>query len=221
MTAPTWVPSPCSKVVSDSATTTSPPCSSEQTVHQEQQQCHSAQQQQQRQQQQQQQQGQLEQQQQQQQQQLVHQNHAEARLRRQGLGRELTAGSVSASSAVSSCMGSTSAAAGMNRLPYAGEGHGSDAEMPSGSSEGQSKLVQGGASDAVLGIQLDRAAGVQVCLLIIPWCHTLHVCVWIRSCYMLHLSVYQWCYTICMYMCVCSGGKVRGEACNPRPDHHL
>lgn len=105
-------------------------------------------------------------QQQQQQQQLVQQDHAGARLERQGLGREVTAETVGASSAASSCMGSTSAAAGMNRLTRAGGGHGIGAEPHSGSSEGQSKLVLGGASDAVLGLQLDRAAGVQVCLLI-------------------------------------------------------
>lgn len=90
------------------------------------------------------------------------------------MGRELTAETVSASSAASSCMGSTSAAASMSRLTSTGGGDGNGADMHGGASRGKSKLVQEGAPDAALG--LDRAAGVRVCLLM-TCCHTLHVCV--------------------------------------------
>lgn len=121
--------------------------------------------------------------------------------------REVTAGSVSASSAASSSMGSTSAAAGRNRLTCAGEGHGICAEMHHGSSEGEGKLLQGGVPDAVLG--LERAAGVQVCLLITMSSHSACMCAAYISLHTVSVCVSMVRLSACI--CVCSGARMGSQ----------
>lgn len=140
VTAPTWVLSPSSALASDLTRAITSTQSSEQTF-------------------------------QQQQGQLVQQHYARAKLERRGLGRELyvagTAETVtlSATSAAYSSMAGSSATVRMNRLTGSSDAHSNAAELDSGLCEAKSKLMQAGATDAMLGLRPDRAAGVQVFVL--------------------------------------------------------
>ena len=142
-----WVPVPSSALASHSVRAITTPQSSEPTFQQQQQQKQQQQQQK-----------------QQQQQHLVQQYYAEAKLERRGQGRELyIAGTaevvtLSATSAASSSMPGSSAAVSQTRL----NGVSDAAALDSVSCEDKSKLVQAGAPDAMQGLRLDRAAGVQV-----------------------------------------------------------
>ena len=98
----------------------------------------------------------------------MQEHHTAAKLERRGVGREVylagTAETVtlSATSAASSSMAGSSATVRMDRLTGASDGYSDAAELNSDAYEGKSKLVQAGAPDEVLGLRLDRAAGVQV-----------------------------------------------------------
>lgn len=100
----------------------------------------------------------------------MQQHYAGATLEGQGPGRTLklyVAGTVetvtlSAVSAASSSMAGSSATVSQSRLSSASDLHSNAAELGSESCEGESKLVQASAPDAMQGLRLDRAAGVQV-----------------------------------------------------------
>ena len=98
----------------------------------------------------------------------MQQYYAGAKLEGQGLKRELyiagTAETVtlSATSAASSSMAASSATVSQHRLSCASDVHSNAAELDNGCYEGEGKLVQAGAPDAMQGLRLDRAAGIQV-----------------------------------------------------------